>query len=359
MKTISARLKREIEDASAEGLIALPPEIIEKDIHVTDALKAVAETIVTKKFFLSNAKKNDPRGRQIDVGSTLVFAGGTCLSKAHGLIERMSEDIDIKVILDDVPTDYKCKNGSSERARLKDLHAELYETLRKMGFVTANDIEPSGRGTDNPWISDARRHFHLRLNYQPVFPQTSAALRPQIKLELIHRHTTLASDVMTIGYLFDRLLNRQSDVSVSLACISIPETLAEKVLSMLRRCAWKWYGGQDNDIDSTLVRHIYDVCQIMSRQPAALSAAAKIFPLLVTKDVEEFGMQYPEFGTNARNILLKSLERLATDEEQTDNYNEKLIPLIYARDVPEYPETYAVFRKVAETLIGMLPPDPR
>ncbi|WP_413772876.1 nucleotidyl transferase AbiEii/AbiGii toxin family protein [Achromobacter xylosoxidans] len=27
------------------------------------------------------------------MATRLVFAGGTCLSKAHGLVERMSEDI--------------------------------------------------------------------------------------------------------------------------------------------------------------------------------------------------------------------------------------------------------------------------
>jgi len=32
-------------------------------------------------------------------GIQLVFCGGTCLSKAHGLIERMSEDIDFKLVL--------------------------------------------------------------------------------------------------------------------------------------------------------------------------------------------------------------------------------------------------------------------
>jgi len=30
---------------------------------------------------------------------SLVFCGGTSLSKSHGLIERMSEDADLKVVL--------------------------------------------------------------------------------------------------------------------------------------------------------------------------------------------------------------------------------------------------------------------
>lgn len=362
MKTISNELKRQIEDASSEGLIILPSEIIEKDIHVTDALKAVADTVVTAEFTLSTPQKGDPRPRKIFLGSTPVFAGGTCLSKAHGLIERMSEDVDIKVILEQVPPDYVRKSGASDRTRLKELHTAIHQALSDMGFVTAEvdevddfSAEPQGQKRRNPHIRDDRRYFHLSLNYQSVFPQTSAALRPQIKLELIHRHTALPAEMMTVGYLFDKLLGRDSAVSVRLACISVSETLAEKVLSMLRRCAWKWYGGQVNDIDSTLVRHIYDVGQIVERMPDALHAATKIFPMLVAKDAEEFGRQYPDFAANAGDILLKALEHLGSDEEQMTNYSEKLVPLIYSPTVPPYQEAYAVFRRVAEALIGTLP----
>ena len=55
--------------------------LLEKDEHLTDALRTV--------FAL-----------EFDCVQ-LVFCGGTSLSKAHGLIERMSEDADIKVVLTD------------------------------------------------------------------------------------------------------------------------------------------------------------------------------------------------------------------------------------------------------------------
>lgn len=55
----------------------LTAAILEKDIHVTEALHALFRI-------------DHPR-----VG--FVFCGGTSLSKAYGLIERMSEDVDLKV----------------------------------------------------------------------------------------------------------------------------------------------------------------------------------------------------------------------------------------------------------------------
>lgn len=53
--------------------------LLEKDEHLTAALQAV---------FALNFEH-----------ASLVFCGGSSLSKAHGLIERMSEDADIKVAL--------------------------------------------------------------------------------------------------------------------------------------------------------------------------------------------------------------------------------------------------------------------
>ena len=56
----------------------ITPALLEKDIHVTDALIALM---------------------QIEHPAlSLVFCGGTSLSKAYGMIERMSEDIDLKVV---------------------------------------------------------------------------------------------------------------------------------------------------------------------------------------------------------------------------------------------------------------------
>jgi predicted nucleotidyltransferase component of viral defense system len=55
--------------------LGIRPTIIEKDVWVCVALKVL--------FHKSRFEKS------------VVFKGGTSLSKAHGLIERFSEDIDL------------------------------------------------------------------------------------------------------------------------------------------------------------------------------------------------------------------------------------------------------------------------
>jgi len=77
MKTITAREHDLITAVIGDGLTTLAEAVLEKDLLLTEVLQAI------------NATDKD--------GIGLVFCGGTCLSKAHGLIDRMSEDIDFKL----------------------------------------------------------------------------------------------------------------------------------------------------------------------------------------------------------------------------------------------------------------------
>lgn len=78
MKTITLQDRELISSLIGEGLTSLAEGVIEKDLLLTEVLG-----VVTK----SANEIIQP-----------VFCGGTCLSKAHGLIERMSEDIDFKLV---------------------------------------------------------------------------------------------------------------------------------------------------------------------------------------------------------------------------------------------------------------------
>lgn len=80
MRTISAEQRRLIDDAIGELSLALSPAILEKDILVTEVLRAISQIALP--------------------GLTLTFSGGTCLAKAYQLLERMSEDIDLRLVID-------------------------------------------------------------------------------------------------------------------------------------------------------------------------------------------------------------------------------------------------------------------
>ncbi len=77
MRAASPEQETLIEEARAEELVALRAAILEKDIHVAGTSRVISEV-------------NLP-------GFSLTFSGGTCLAKAYGLRERMSEDIDLRL----------------------------------------------------------------------------------------------------------------------------------------------------------------------------------------------------------------------------------------------------------------------
>ena len=110
MKTISKLELEAIRDIASEGTSLLSEGIFEKDLLVAEVLKIVADSSV------------------FDIQP--VFCGGTCLSQAYQLIQRMSEDIDFKLIVPE---------GLSRNARskqLKNLNTSLSLTLLKSVFMS-------------------------------------------------------------------------------------------------------------------------------------------------------------------------------------------------------------------------------
>lgn len=346
MKIIPDALRSDIEDAAAAGMLgSLPAAVAEKDQHITDALRALAQIQVTHTAYQKDRRKDDPAPASIDLATHLIFAGGTCLSKAHGLIQRMSEDIDIKVMLEDAPLGYSLKRGA--RGRLKDLQREVERCLTQMGFdyVTHDSHE-------NPIMRDSRRYYCLMVSYAAHFQDTAGVLRPQLKLELIHRPPMLAAEAREMGYMLDEFIERTSPERFSMTCITVAETLAEKVLSLLRRCAWNWDGYQRGDFDTALVRHIYDVWRIAESRPEAIEPACHIFAALVSKDVEEFKGQHPQFDQDPYRTLRRSLASAADHDGLRADFEQRLKPLLYTPDKPDYQTCFVIFATVAEQMLN-------
>lgn len=126
MRKLDKHKVNSIQDAITAGLLGnLPAYVVEKDYHVTDALAALAAIPLSQEVTLIDKRQRDKRQEKMEIETTLVFAGGTCLSKGYRLIERMSEDIDIKVVLAPIPEGYRLVSGASDKARLKALHAKV------------------------------------------------------------------------------------------------------------------------------------------------------------------------------------------------------------------------------------------
>jgi len=317
----------------------------EKDIHITELLKGLSTLAVSHDHFSDLDFRNGELTRH-DAGIRLVFAGGTCLSKAHGLINRMSEDIDIKVILD--PTEKPLKKGRGDRIRLKALHGALPVFLRQLGFPLLEYPD----GVDNPRIRDAHRYCVIGAGYKTAYGELPS-LRPELKLELIQRQPLLPLERREFGYLHESLAGIAATSMLSIDCISVAETAAEKVLSLLRRCAYKWDGHQTKgDIDPALVRHVYDVARIAELSAGALAVAREIFPTLVLNDREMFKGQNPEFDADPAGILKRTLGVAKSNGELEARYTRHLMPLVYDTVPPTFEQSFSIFEAVAHDFLS-------
>lgn len=315
MKTITAQQRELIQDIGAEGLTSLPAGVLEKDIHLTEALR-----------YLSSANTSDIQ---------LVFCGGTCLSKAHGIIERMSEDLDFKII---IPKDLA---GSAKRKLLGKFKDSLIEGFSSLGFSVPKKEVIAGDGNSS---------MLFNLHYESQFPQV-VSLRPEIKVEMHARTPLLECQPLEIRSIADEVLALK-DSQFSIFCINAPETLAEKVLSFLRRTAQSLEIETKKEFDERLIRHIYDVLLIYRKQPHLLDDLPKgLFDQMIQADGLQYQNQYPQFLDDPKKRLLMALDNFSESAEAEKSYQRFVAELVYGEPV-SFEEARLIFIQLAKNLLN-------
>lgn len=310
-----------IEAVVAESALSgITAGLLEKDEHLTDALRSL--------FAL-----------QLD-GMHLVFCGGTSLSKAHGLIERMSEDADLKIVL---PQEPGAPSRTQTRKKLTALRATVSSTLAGIGLV---EDEAKTRALNEG------RYFCSEWSYARQYPSV-AGLRPHLLIELTARSPLLDTVTCEISSLADQLAGRKEN-TFAVPTVAVAETVAEKVLSFLRRYAQHRAGLLQQAWDTALVRHIYDVQCIHLRHPEIVAVASRAFPRLVASDQREFGAQFPDFAADALPVLTGALRQAHADTKIQTEYTANLLPLVYGNVRPGFAEAFKSFEMTATGLLAHL-----
>lgn len=321
MKTLAAARQELIEALVAEGgPEGISAGLLEKDEHLSDALAALF------------ALKQD--------GVQLVFCGGSSLAKAHRLIERMSEDADLKVVLS--PELMKL-SGNQLRTRLSRLKNLITTTLAGTGL----EMAPEGMRALN-----GNRYFSSQWRYQMAY-ESVVGLRPYLQVEFTVRNPVLPVENLPISRLIDDLAGRQV-ARLEAPTVALAETVAEKVLSFLRRFAQHRHGRMQQQWDVALARHLYDVHCAYLQNTGVVTAAAAAFPTLVEIDLLEFGRQFPAFQREPLQVLESALQCIESDTRIQDEYASHLLPLVYGGIKPAYADAFASFKTVAVAMLETL-----
>jgi predicted nucleotidyltransferase component of viral defense system len=318
MKKISGRQKLLVTDLIAEQGLNISEYALEKDYIVTDTLKALF-------------KLDDP---QFD----FVFCGGTCFSKAYGLLDRISEDIDIKVVLK-----AGMKLSKSElREALSQLKPKIISALVRAGFEE-QDITKHAR--------DENRYLVFDANYETHFIKVDN-MRSNMKLELNFTTLALAPQDRQISLLFDELADGNPYIFQT-SCVDLREGLIEKLISFPRRLAMHLHH-PDRELDKTLVRHLYDVHQLTKSHPDLLSDIKALREILISKlvqDAKEFSAQHPEFVINSLGELRNAMAFAKTDLLISTMYKNFIRDMVYGQIPPSFEESITSFNTTLEKLL--------
>jgi predicted nucleotidyltransferase component of viral defense system len=282
--------------------------LVEKDWHVLKALTAIT------------ARDLSP--------FRLVFGGGTALSRAHGLIRRMSEDIDLKIISD----------GKPSRRQLGDLRDRITDALLAAGFV----FDP--QNPEHRQSMYKNRFVRYRLFFVPII-KGEGALRPEIQVDTLAiqaRRPTVERPVRSFvaeGY------DRPAEVA-SIACSAIPESAAEKLVALTRRAGAELAGLREKH-DPTLVRHVYDLHGIRDEYDAA--DVANLAREIMIDDARTYGRDFPAYQADPLAETLKAIDGIATDRAFAEDYASFCRGMVYG-EVPEFATAMGTLKNLAQRL---------
>lgn len=208
-----------IRDIAVE--MGIDAAFVEKDWHAVQLLS------------LLSSFKNDR-----DV--TLIFSGGTSLSKGHAIIKRFSEDLDF--ILNASPE----LSTGERRSFRQDIISHILLDGR---FQVADaDIQ---RG-------DGHRFFKAPLGYTMAFPGVS--LRPYLQLEMTFSPNRLPPVSCPIRSIVAEVSGLEPEAHI--LCVSPIETAADKLSALTWRVLVR--DRQAEGDDPTIIRHLHDLAALQT-----------------------------------------------------------------------------------------------
>lgn len=203
-----------IQDIAIE--LGVEPAFVEKDWYAIQVLTAIS------------AIEPDQIG--------VVFCGGTCLSKAHGLLKRFSEDLD-----------FRGQFISSERPSRpirRGFREKVLQTVEALDGIELNREELECKGN----------HFKFPLKYPQVF-RTPEGLRPHLQVEFSYTQPRNSLEMRSIRSFVSEFSGDSPEAEI--LCLQPLETAADKLCALTWRVLKR--DRDDEKDDPTMIRHLHDL----------------------------------------------------------------------------------------------------
>lgn len=266
-----------IEDISLE--LGVEPAFIEKDWYAVEILKTIS-TI------------ND---------IFIIFTGGTSLSKAYGLIKRFSEDLDFRILGENL-----------NRNQRRNFRSAIIEKLRTISNISINE--------DSIDSGNQSRYFSFNVIYPQHF-KPPYALRPHLKLEFSFETREVLTEHKDIFSFISQFATSKADCKIK--TIFPIETAADKFCALLWRIDIKNRDAQigTKENDPTIIRHLHDLSAL---NPLILSNKLQFKAL-----VKEIFLNDKDRGGNKLTEDIKALARATLNKFINDSiYEDEYISFV-------------------------------
>lgn len=231
--------------SQAAQRVQLPPNVVEKDWWVTAVLRAVLGTSCSE---------------------YVSFKGGTSLSKAWGIIERFSEDVDVSLS----PSFFGIEPTTrSQRLRLRKecrkfligkLSSEISERLSDMGaldfevtpvlMVNTREGEVEIDGDKDPTV--------LLIKYKSVLNNTLQYVQPMVKLEISCLSMSEPTEERKLSSIVARQFPQiECTDAIGMATVVPTRTFLEKAFLLNEEYQ------KQNPRSLRMSRHLYDLERLM------------------------------------------------------------------------------------------------
>ena len=231
--------------SQAGDKIGLSAKSVEKDLWVTQVLHALFS---------------------LDVSDKMIFKGGTSLSKAWGLIDRFSEDIDLAIdpvflgAPDGDPTKKQIKKlrKASSLYVAEELAKKLRDRFAELGLTEWLSVEaqPNGEG-DNTYPEP--RQIYVR--YKSLYADNLQYLLPMIVLEVSARSLMEPVAEVKIYSLASRHFPLKDLAPMPVVTAVPSKTMVEKMFLLHELFAVEGHGMKAERKS----RHLYDLYKMMDK----------------------------------------------------------------------------------------------
>ena len=264
----------------------IDPAFIEKDWHAVRVLDA-----------LSQFTHED---------ITIIFTGGTSLSKGYGLLKRFSEDLDFRARFDT-----GAKPGKRELRAFRNGVIEALKGTKDISFGEG-DIVVDGLG------------FKIQLIYPKEF-QAPEGIRPELQVEFSFTQPRLDAVHREITSLVAQYKSEPAETGF--LCLSPVEIASDKFSSLVWRIHKRNREGEKDD--PAMLRHLHDLCALRE----VVGEAKDVF---VTTALESFAIdqerQNRQVGMALADAATQALAMMKGDGIYREEYQRFVDAMSYASD---------------------------